>query len=318
MFGYQCEIDPSSKNDTCRIYDEGRRGFQYGRTWLDQTPEVNPEGFAAAQAAYKAGEWNAMEIQCMGPSIRTWINGVPVVNMFDYLDMSGFIGLQVHAGEQGKILWKNIRIRDYGTSEWHPFFVEGKDGMKLVAARTVVPECWSFVEEGEDAPYLKAHHTADEPRDGLVVSDGYYDDFAARVTYKMFGGNSALYFRAGEVPTSWLLKGYQNEIAGNGAEAGIWHTAGDRTPGRGWLGKDEKFVEQIRLNPDQGWNTVCTCACGPHITTFLNGFRVVDIQDPDGETIGKLGLQLHGSAEVEMWFKDFEVLPITPEMRKLI
>lgn len=318
VFGYQCEIDPSEKNDTCRIYDEGRRGFQYDRTWLDNTPDVNAEGFKAAQQAYKAGEWNAIEIQCMGPSIRTWINGVPVVNMFDYLDMSGFIALQVHAGEQGKILWKNIRIKDFGTSEWHPFFVEGKDGMKLVAARAVLPECWSFQEKDGEGIYLRGHHTAEEPRDGLIVSDGYYDDFAARVTYKVFGGNSALYFRAGEVPTPWLLKGYQNEIAGNGAEAGIWHTAGDKTPGRGWLGRDDKLVDQIRKNPENGWNTVCTCACGPHITTFLNDFRIVDIQDPEGEVTGKLGLQLHGSSEVEMWFKNFEVLPITPEMRRLI
>ena len=316
--GYQCEIDPSSKNDTGRIYDEGRRGFQHGRTWLDDTPNRDPESLSAAQESYKPGDWNTMEIQCMGPSIRTWINGIPVVDMFDYFDMSGFFGLQVHAGDQGKILWKNIRIREFGTSQWHPFFVETKDGMQLVASRAVLPECWEFTTKEGEGTFLKATHTADEPRDGLIVSDGAYDDFAARVTYRMFGGNSALYFRAGEVPTPWLLKGYQNEIAGNGAEAGIWHTAGDKTPGRGWLGRDDELVNQILVAPDKGWNTVCTCACGLHITTFLNGQRIVDIDDPNGETIGKLGLQLHGSSVVEMWFKDFEVIPITPEMRRYI
>ena len=40
VFGYQAEIagDP---NVTARIYDEGRRGFKFGRTWLDNTePDV--------------------------------------------------------------------------------------------------------------------------------------------------------------------------------------------------------------------------------------------------------------------------------------
>jgi len=315
VFGYQYEIDPSEKNDTGRIYDEGRRGFQFGRTWLDR---CTPEQLAPAQAAFKADDWNDLEIQCMGPSIRTWINGVPVVNMFDYYDMSGIIGLQIHAGAQGTIQWKNIRIKDFGTSEWHPFFVEGKNGMELVAAYKFVPECWEFDQEGK---FLKGTHTKTEQRDGLIVSDGDYANFAAKVTYQISDGNSALYFRAEEVNTPWLLKGMQNEIAGNGMEAGIWHTAGDKTPGRGWLGNDEDFVEQVRnkgFGTDQDWNTVCTCACGDHITTFLNGFSIVDIVDPECEKTGKLGLQLHGGADVQMWFKDFEVLIITPQMRELI
>ncbi|MDO4585738.1 MAG: DUF1080 domain-containing protein [Planctomycetia bacterium] len=310
VFGYQAEIDPSDVNDTGRIYDEGRRGHQYGIIWLDRTPD---DKLVEARAAYKPGEWNEMEIQCVGPSIRTWINGVQVVNFFDYLDLSGFLALQVHAGNQGTIHWKNIRIKDLGVSEWHPFFVDGKDGKQLVAAYKFVPECWKF---NDEEGYLIGYHTKTEVRDGLIVSDGQYDNFAARVTYQINGGNSALYFRAEEVNTSWLLRGYQNEIAGNEAEAGIWHTAGDQQPGRGWLGKNEELVKKLRNEND--WNTICSIAYKDRIMTFLNGFNIVDINDPEGEKIGKLGLQLHGGADVEMKFKDFEVLPITPQMQRLI
>jgi hypothetical protein len=44
----------------------------------------------------------------------------------------------------------------------------------------------------------------------------------------------------------------------------------------------------------------------------------VDILDPLCEKSGKVALQLHGGANGKMWFKDFEILEITPEMRALI
>ena len=48
-------------------------------------------------------------------SIKTWLNGVVVVDTTDAMSSSGFIGLQVHevnekqAGK--KIYWRNIRIQ---------------------------------------------------------------------------------------------------------------------------------------------------------------------------------------------------------------
>ena len=40
----------------------------------------------AAQASNKEGEWNELEIQCVGPSIKTWLNDNLVVDMFDSFD----------------------------------------------------------------------------------------------------------------------------------------------------------------------------------------------------------------------------------------
>lgn len=322
VFGYQCEIDPSEKFDTARIYDEGRRGFQHGRTWLN---DIDPEWKKAAVDSYKEGDWNEMEIQCVGPSIRTWINGKPVSKTFDYYDMSGFFGLQIHAGQKGTVAWKNIRIKDMGVSQWQPFFVEKEGNWDIVNAYKFVPECWKFVEK-DGVMALWGHHVKAEPKDGLIVSNDNYDNFAARVTYIINGGNSALYFRAAEVDTPWLLRGYQNEIAGNNAEGSIWHTAGtpNDPPGRGWLDRDDPVKTEARLKlaeelrSKDSWNTVCTCACDDHIMTFLNGFPIVDIKDTGAEPTGKLGLQLHGGADVDMWFRDFEVIPITKEMRDLI
>ena len=314
VFGYQSEI-AGEADRVARIYDEGRRGFKFGRIWLDNTPT----GILATSAGtYKKDDWNRMEIQCVGPSIRTWLNDVPVVNLFDGEALSGFIGLQVHATKNpdGNVCarWRNIRIKDLGTSRWTPFFVKGPDGKQtLKQARFVLPEDWSFnAEEG----YLVGKHKPDEKRDGLVVSDKNYTDFIVRVSYQLFGGNSALYFRAEEVNTPWLLKGFQNEIAGNEKDSALWHTAGDKTKGRGWVARDDEFIAKIRNA--KGWNTTCTVACGDRIVEILNGQRTADIVDPLCEKSGKVGLQLHGGANGEMWFKDFEIIEITPAMRAQI
>lgn len=313
VFGYQAEIAGDAKV-TARIYDEGRRGFKFDRTWLDNT---EPAVIERSAAAYKRNDWNTMEVQCVGPSIRTWLNGVPVVNFFDSESLSGFIGLQVHSirDPDGKVSarWRNIRIKDLGKSQWTPFFVKGADGKyALKDARFVLPDNWSFKDDG----VLVGKHHKDEKRDGLVVSDKNYSDFIARVTYQLFGGNSALYFRAEEVNTTWLLKGFQNEIAGNAKDSALWHTAGDKTPGRGWVAQNDEFIAKVRNA--KGWNTTCTVAYGDRIISLLNTQRTVDIIDPLCEKSGKVALQLHGSADVEMWFKDFEILEITPEMKKLI
>ena len=312
IYGYQAEI--ATPELTARIHDEHRRGFKFGRVWLDNT---EPAVLEKSAAAFKKGDWNALEIQCVGPSLRTWLNDAPVANIFDDETFSGIIGLQVHSSkaETGSVncRWRNIRIKDLGASQWTPFFVKGADGAyALKDARFVLPDCWSFTGEG----VLVGKNNKAEKRDGLVVSDKNYSDFIVRVSYQLFGGNSALYFRAEEVNTPWLLKGFQNEIAGGAKDSALWHTAGDKTPGRGWVAQNDEFITQVR-NPT-GWNTTCTAAFGDRIFNILNGQRTVDIIDPLCEKSGKVALQLHGSADVEMWFKDFEIIEITPAMKALI
>lgn len=105
VHGYQVEVDPSARAWSGGIYDEARRGWLYP---LD----INPEG----QAAFKKSTWNKYRIECIGHSIRTWVNGVPTANLVDAMTPKGFIALQVHAisGDQKagtQIRWRNIRIR---------------------------------------------------------------------------------------------------------------------------------------------------------------------------------------------------------------
>lgn len=105
VHGYQMEVDPSGRSWTGGIYDEARREWLY-------TLEYNPE----AKKAYRTNDWNLARIECIGPVMRTWINGIPAAHLVDDMTPRGFIALQVHSvgkpEESGqKIRWRNIRIQ---------------------------------------------------------------------------------------------------------------------------------------------------------------------------------------------------------------
>jgi len=117
VHGYQCEVDPSARAWSGGIYDEARRGWLY-------TLELNPK----AQPALKMGDWNNYRIECIGNSIKTWINGVACSHVIDDMTPTGFIALQVHGIGKNKekegqqIKWKNIRIK---TTNLKPSPAEG-------------------------------------------------------------------------------------------------------------------------------------------------------------------------------------------------
>ncbi len=109
VYGYQYELDPSPRQWTGGIYDEGRREWLYPLM-------LNP----SAQNAYRHGEFNKVRVECIGKDIKTWVNDIPAAYLVDTVDHQGFIALQVHsignnqqmAGK--KIYWKNIRIKTTG------------------------------------------------------------------------------------------------------------------------------------------------------------------------------------------------------------
>jgi 3-keto-disaccharide hydrolase len=105
VFGYQVEIDPLDRAWTGGVYDEGRRG------WLKDLKDNEP-----ARKAFKQGEWNAFKIECKGPSIKTWLNGVAAADLKDDVDPKGFIALQVHGigKKEGnlEVRWRNIRLKE--------------------------------------------------------------------------------------------------------------------------------------------------------------------------------------------------------------
>ncbi|TRX46451.1 DUF1080 domain-containing protein [Fulvivirga sp. M361] len=104
VHGYQCEIDPSERDWSGGIYDEARRGWLY-------PIDLNPD----AKGSYKHNEWNKFRVEAIGDTIKTWLNGVPMVHLVDDETQSGFIALQVHSIKEDKdanieIRWRDVRV----------------------------------------------------------------------------------------------------------------------------------------------------------------------------------------------------------------
>jgi hypothetical protein len=98
--GVQVEVDPRPNGHTGGLYESG------GRNWLVWP---NPAG----EKAMKAGEWNDVRFSVQGNYIQTWVNGVKALDYTDpapkYSD--GVIALQLHSGGEGKMRFKELRVR---------------------------------------------------------------------------------------------------------------------------------------------------------------------------------------------------------------
>ncbi|MDB5014650.1 MAG: hypothetical protein JWQ25_2852 [Daejeonella sp.] len=166
VHGYQMEVDPSARAWSGGIYDEGRRGWLY-------TLEYNQE----AKKAYKKTDWNKYRIECIGTTIRTWINGIPTAYLVDAETASGFIALQVHAigknDQPGKqIRWKNIRIQTTN--------LKASPADKIFVANTIPNNLssqekangYSLLFNGKDASQWRGAYKTAMPEKGWEISEG--------------------------------------------------------------------------------------------------------------------------------------------------
>jgi hypothetical protein len=207
VHGYQIEIDPKTRAWSGGVFDEARRNWLYNL-------ERNQKG----RAAFKMGEWNHFRIEAIGPSIRTWVNGIQCADLMDDMTPSGFIGLQVHgigndAEKAGKkIRWRNIRIMtdDFESfrkkpdpevpeisylsnilterekSEGWELLWDGKtfDGWTGANRDHFPAEGWT-VENGE----LAVH----ESENADIVTEAYFHNFILEVDFKItMGSNSGI------------------------------------------------------------------------------------------------------------------------------
>ncbi len=167
VFGYQYELDPSSRKWTGGIYDEGRRDWLYPLS-LNQ----------GAQNAFKLHEFNKIKVECFGNTIRTWINGQPAAMLVDTFDKKGFIGLQVHAVNKDenagkKVYFKNIRLMPI--SKPSPDFPKSVYAMNNIPNRLTDYEKnngWKLLFNGVDSKGWVAAYKDRFPDKGWVVKDG--------------------------------------------------------------------------------------------------------------------------------------------------
>jgi len=284
VFGYQCEIDPSDRAWSGGIYDEARRG------WLFPL-----KGHEAAQKAFKVDGWNEYVIQAIGPSLKTWVNGVPCANLLDTADMEGFLALQVHSGKAGRIRWRNIRIKDLGKSEWVPVLTGNDfDGCKKIGGGQ-----WT-IKDG----VIHGTSTKAEKRHGHLISEEKFGDFAVRLKYKAVAGNSGLYFRVEEGGGAGV-KGFQAEIDPEKDAGGLYETSG-----RAWVVQPKPEDVKKWFKPGQ-WNEMSVIAIGRHVVVQVNGRTSAEVIDDPGRTEGHIAIQLHGGQDMDVSFRDIEILDLT-------
>ena len=104
VYGPQYELEgfARGRNWTGGIYGQSCGGWYYP-LWL--------EAHQKARAAV-THEWNRVTILAKGNVVKTWINGVPATHWLNDTYLKGFIGLQVHQGSKGQILWRNVKIKE--------------------------------------------------------------------------------------------------------------------------------------------------------------------------------------------------------------
>lgn len=167
VHGYQLEIDPSPRAWTGGIYDEARRGWLY-------PVDANPR----AKQAYQYGRWNLLRIEAIGPSIRTWVNGIPVAHVIDDMTPQGFFALQVHSigdrsGEAGRrILFRNLRIQttDLEPAPVDDIFIRGMLPNAVGDAERA--QGWRLLWDGQTTKGWRGAHKPAFPGFGWKIEGG--------------------------------------------------------------------------------------------------------------------------------------------------
>lgn len=122
LHGPQVDIHPPGAWRSGLIYDETRET----RRWI--YPSLPDSAIVPAQGPQSwkwfAGVWNTIQIVCLGGRITTRVNGVVITDqdlsavLFDEahqrhkVGRQGQIALQLHAGDELKIQYRHIRIRE--------------------------------------------------------------------------------------------------------------------------------------------------------------------------------------------------------------
>ncbi|QDT06305.1 Arylsulfatase [Rubripirellula lacrimiformis] len=107
VFGPQAEMEgiTGDRGWSGGIYGQSCGGYFYP-LWLTEHQD-------ARTALNKTG-WNRLTVEARGNVVKTWINGVPAAHWVDTDDSypSGFLGLQIHKGKNGKVLWRGLQIKE--------------------------------------------------------------------------------------------------------------------------------------------------------------------------------------------------------------
>lgn len=170
------------------------------------------------------------------------------------------------------------------------------DGKTLTGWRVIGEGSWK-IEDG----MIHGANVASQKEYGHLVSDQSFGDFTIRLKFKALKGNSGLYFRIEEKGFSGVT-GFQAEIDAAKDVGGLYETNG-----RSWVSQPTGEAVASWFKPGE-WNEMIVSAKGGHIIVRINGKVSAELPDDSGRKEGRFALQVHGSQDVDVWFKDLEIM----------
>lgn len=156
-------------------------------------------------------------------------------------------------------------------------------------------EKW-YVEDG-----LLVCESGPEKKYGYLSTEKNYDDFELTLEFKQeANGNSGVFIRSTFEGTK--VSGWQVEVAPpNRDTGGIYESYG-----RGWLVKIPEEKENILKMGE--WNKMKIRVVGGQVTTWLNGEKMVDINDDKiAKGKGAIALQIHDGGGIKVRWRNMVV-----------
>jgi hypothetical protein len=156
-------------------------------------------------------------------------------------------------------------------------------------------EKW-YVEDG-----LLVCESGPDQEYGYLSTEKNYNDFEITLEFlQEANGNSGVFIRSTFEGTK--VSGWQVEVAPpNHDTGGIYESYG-----RGWLVQIPDEKENILKMGE--WNNMKISVVGGHITTWLNGQQMVDLEDEKiGKGVGAIALQIHSGGGIKVKWRNLKV-----------
>tara|TARA_B110000240_G_scaffold197142_1_gene251386 strand:- start:121 stop:1569 length:1449 start_codon:yes stop_codon:yes gene_type:complete len=304
VYGYQLEIDSSSRRWSGGIYDEGRKGWLY-----------NLSRNSRARSAFSLSAWNRMRIEVIGTSIRSWVNGIPAADLIDDSTLDGFIGLQVQSigddvNKEGlQVRWTNIRIK---TDDLNRFKtpdhndIEQFSSLKNELTPREIKEGWQLLWDGQTTAGWKSAKKDGFPEKGWNIDNGVLSVLSSGGAEARNGGDiiTTREFSSFELELDFRFTPGANSgikyfvdpdlLKGKGSAIGLEFQildddrhpdakrgiSGNRTIGSLYdlitaVNQSEPQSPLKRVNPPGQWNRARIVVRGDYIEHWLNNILVV-------------------------------------------
>jgi hypothetical protein len=145
------------------------------------------------------------------------------------------------------------------------------------------------------------------PHNEFLCTTRSYTDFELKVKFKLVGdrakANAGVQFRSKRIPKHFEVSGYQADVG-----QGYWGALYDESRRKRVLAQPDKKVLD-KLVKYEDWNEYTIRCEGPRIRLWLNGTLTVDYTEKDEKIprTGIIGLQIHGGAKSNVFYKDIVI-----------